>query len=60
MILIPFTGICAFEQVVSISQCCRFALAEIVFHWSLQFGFLDVSAGNVFGQVRLAIKVYFW
>ena len=33
-------------------------MAEIVLQQSSQFGFLDVSAGNVHGQVELAIMVY--
>lgn len=30
------------------------------FHWSAQFECLDMSAGNILGEVVLAIKVYFW
>lgn len=33
--------------------------AETVYHWSAQFGFLDVFAGNVFGEGGPAIIVYF-
>ena len=34
-------------------------MAETVLNQSAQFGFLDVSASNVFGQVGSAITVYF-
>ena len=33
------------------SRLYRFALAKIILHQSGQFGFLDVSAGNILGQV---------
>lgn len=38
---------------------CRFALAETV-HQSAESWFLDVSVGNILGQVGLAITVFFW
>jgi len=44
---------------LSFSKLYRFTLAEIVLYLSAQFGFLSVSAGNVFGQVGPAIMVCF-
>lgn len=35
-------------------------MAEKVNHWAAQFECLDMSAGNILGQVVLAIKVHFW
>lgn len=37
-----------------------FALAEADLYHSAQFGFLGISAGNVFWQERPAIMVYLW
>ena len=34
-------------------------MAEIVLYQASPFGFLDTSAGNILGQVELAIRVYF-
>lgn len=44
---------------MSTSRFYWFTLAEIVLCQSAQFGFLDMSTGNVFEQVGLAISVYF-
>ena len=35
------------------------SLTQTVLHHLAQFGFLDMFAGNNFGQVGLAIRVYF-
>ena len=43
----------------SSSRLYKLALAETVLHWSAQFVFLGMSAGNVLGQVELVIVVYF-
>lgn len=44
---------------MSPSRFYWFTSAEIVLGQSAQFAFLDMSTGNVFEQVGLAISVYF-
>ena len=34
-------------------------LSETVFHQSVLFGFLGVSAGDILGQVGPAVEIYF-
>lgn len=46
-------------MLVTSSRLYRFALSEIVFHQYTHLGVLDMSAGNVLGQVELAIRVCF-
>lgn len=41
------------------STLCRFSLAETV-RQSAESWFLDLSVGNILGQVGLAIIVFFW
>lgn len=57
--MIPYIGICAFEEPGSISRFYRFALEGIVFLQYAQFGFLDMSTGNVLMEVGLAVMFYF-
>ena len=59
MILDSLHCISHFSEGVSSSRLYRFPLAETVLHQSVQFGFLDVSAGKVLGRKGLAIRVYF-
>lgn len=44
---------------ISSSRIYSFALAQAVLHQSTQLVFLNVSAGEVLGQVKLAIGISF-
>ena len=55
--MIPYVVISSLELAVSSSRLYRFTLVETFLHKSVQFGLLDVSAGNK--QVGFTIRVYF-